>query len=205
MTLIEAFTQFYAAHATLGSKINPSDKVLYYEVLGLWNSRRRPESIATTHAELIERTKLPERTYHRAMQRLTSMGWLHLETQSLAHGRKILRVSIDERQIRGKRENNDRVEEEPQSGSSSITLTERGARDDNSDNDRTAVSTADNAEKSRNGGSPSAAFANGREDVPRRNETPTRGHSAAVELDSTVPELQGCVWDMLTQRQILDD
>lgn len=197
MTLIEAFAQFYAAHATLGSKINPSDKVLYYEVLGLWNSRRRPESIATTHAELIERTKLPERTYHRAMQRLTSMGWLHLETQSLAHGKKILRVSISERQPHGKRENNDRVEEEPLRGSSSITLTERGARDDNSNNDRTAISTADNAEKSRYGGEPPAAFTTSRTNVPDSDETPANGDSSATAVDHAVPQLHGNVWDLL--------
>ena len=198
MTLIEAFAQFYAAHATLGSKINPSDKVLYYEVLGLWNSRRRPESIATTHAELIERTKLPERTYHRAMQRLTSMGWLHLETDSIANGRKILRVSISERQTRGKRENNREEKEESLRDSSiSVSMTERGARDDNSDNDRTADTTADRTEKSRYGGDPPAAFTTGRADVSDGDEDTASGDSPDVALDNALPELHGNVWDLL--------
>lgn len=207
MTLIDVLAQFYAAHSKLGANIAPSDKVVFYEVAMLWNSRRRPATVLTSHAELIERTGLPKSTYHSAMQRLTSVGWLKLQRQ----GGGIISVELRQRDSHGTAagrttkpatnfacaENTTEERRTAYGGSSFDNKVKGDGRDDRHQHN-TDGSTPQAA-----GGSSTANLAAGTETLPRLDENATTGSSAASDAHSPVPELRR--HDLWSRLQALDD
>ena len=72
MTLIDLFKEFHR-NATQ-QEFPPSARVLYYTLLGEFNSARWIDSLVLSTRELTQMTGLPTTSVHRAKQFLTSKG-----------------------------------------------------------------------------------------------------------------------------------